>query len=430
MNANPSSKPTLTVVLVCAVLAGCSAKADPQPPPAPSGSSQTAPPADAGVADRAFNVQVLTKIAEPVLDALSKNQLKQLLPVRDWEKERAHFSRFEAFARTLCGVAPWIELGPDATPEGQQRAHFIELARQALINATDPSAPDHLNFSDSEGDQPLVEHAYLASALLAAPNQLWEPLTGAQKANVLDALRTGARIKNNHNNNWILFPAMIQAALWKYSGDADTKVIEDAVNTFTNEWYVGDGAYSDGPFFHFDYYNSFVIHPFLLQVLGVAQEKHHPLADSLKQVMPRALRYATVLERLISPEGTFPVIGRSEAYRFGILYHLSYMALRRDLPAEVDQGAVRSAQTAVVRRIFEAPGTFDDQGWLQLGVVGSQPAVQEVYNSTGSLYITLIGLVDLGLPASDQFWTAPAASWTQKRIWAGENVPKDEKLED
>jgi hypothetical protein len=79
--------------------------------------------------------------------------------------------------------------------------------------------------------------------------------------------------------------------------------------------------------------------------------------------------------------------------------------------------------------MVEAPGTFDEEGWLQLGAVGHQPGLQETYNATGSLYIALIGLVHLGLPASDEFWTAPAAPWTQKRIWSGEDIPRDGSLE-
>jgi hypothetical protein len=144
--------------------------------------------------------------------------------------------------------------------------------------------------------------------------------------------------------------------------------------------------------------------------------------------MKRALRYAEVLERFISPEGTFPVIGRSSAYRFAAFYHLAYMALRRDLPKELEPGAVRGGITAVVRNMIEAPGTFDDEGWLQLGAVGEQLGLREVYNSTGSLYVCLTGLVYLGLPATDEFWTAPPGAWTQGRLWAGQNVPRDEEL--
>lgn len=382
-----------------------------------------------GPTDRAYSVQVLTRIAEPVLVALSQNQFKQTFPVREWEAERAAFTHFEAFARTLAGIAPWLELGPDETPEGQQRARFIELARQSLINATDPQSPDFLNFSESEGDQPLVEAAYLSSALLAAPTQLWLPLTEDQKQNVVDALHTARTIENTHDNNWWLFPAMVEAALWKLTGDVLVDRIEFAVAKIEG-WYLGDGTYGDGEHFSWDYYNSYVMHPMLLQVLRVAEENQHAIAEqSLGTAMQRALRYARVLERMISPEGTFPVIGRSSAYRFAAFYHLSYMALRRDLPEELDPGAVRSALTTVVRNMIEAPGTFDEQGWLQLGSVGQQQGLQETYNASGSLYVCLTGLVHLGLPPADPFWTVPAAPWTQQRIWAGEDVPIDVPLE-
>ena len=145
-----------------------------------------------GSADRAFAVEVMTTIAEPVLDALSKNELKARMPKREWETERLAFTHFEAFARTLAGIAPWLELGPDDSLEGQERARFITLARQALINATDPASPDYLNFTDSEGDQPLVEHAYLSAALLSAPTQLWQSLTDAQRLNVANGTENRA----------------------------------------------------------------------------------------------------------------------------------------------------------------------------------------------------------------------------------------------
>ncbi len=62
---------------------------------------------------------------------------------------------------------------------------------------------------------------------------------------------------------------------------------------------------------------------------------------------------------------------------------------------------------------------------LHVGAVGRQPSIRELYISTGSLYLCAAGLLHLGLPANDPFWTAPARPWTQKRIWAGEDVPPD-----
>ena len=101
------------------------------------------------------------------------------------------------------------------------------------------------------------------------------------------------------------------------------------------------------------------------------------------------------------------------------------MALMQELPPELEPGAVRAALTAVIRRTVESPETFDAQGWLRVGVAGYQPSLRESYISTGSLYLCACGLLHLGLPADDPFWSAAAADWTQKRLWSGQDLPAD-----
>lgn len=379
---------------------------------------------ESGSAARAYSVKVLTRLAEPVLTALSQNKLKEQMPGSEWEGSRRAFAPLEACGRLLAGMAPWLELGPDETPEGKTRARFIRLAAQSLGNAVDPHAPDFMNFTN--GGQPLVDSAFLGHALLRAPVQLWGNLNGAQQTNLLNALKTTRRIKPG-NNNWLLFSAMIEAALWKYSGDCQMAPIQTAVEKHL-EWYKGDGTYGDGPEFHWDYYNSYVIQPMLLDVLRVCVEKHHPLGKHYGLILQRARRYAAVQERLISPEATFPVIGRSSSYRFGSFQLLSQLALRHELPPELEPAAVRSGLAAVIRRMIEAPGTFDEQGWLQVGVVGFQPSIRESYISTGSLYLCAVGLLHLGLPPDDPFWTEPDHPWTQKRIWSGQDFKADHAL--
>ena len=322
-------------------------------------------------------------------------------------------------------MAPWLELGPDDSPEGQLRARSLDLALRALAHATDPDSPDHLNFSQG-GGQPLVDTAFLAHALLRAPSQLWGRLPEPERAQVVAALRQSRAITPG-NSNWLLFSAMVEAALWEFTGECELGPIERAVTRHL-EWYVGDGTYGDGPEYHWDYYNSFVIQPMLIDVLRVCERRKHALGEHLPVALERARRHAVVQERLISPEGTFPVIGRSSAYRFGAFQHLAQMALQRELPPELPGAGVRGALTAVIRRTMEAPGTFDAEGWLQVGAVGHQPSIRESYIATGSLYLCLAGLVHLGLPADDPFWTAPAVPWTQQRIWNGEDVPADHAL--
>ena len=374
--------------------------------------------AQSGKEDREFTVRTLDRIARPVIGALAEGKLKQRLPLGPGEEGRADCTHLEAFGRTLAGISPWLALGPDDSPEGKLRAKYIALSRKALVMATDPASPDRMNFS--KGGQPLVDAAFLSQALLQATEVLWTPLQDAEKAHVAAALKETRAIKPGENN-WLLFSALVEAALWKCTGECEIAPIRRALDKH-EEWYVGDGTYGDGPEYHWDHYNSFVIQPAMLAVLEVCREKKHPLADRLPKVVARAKRYAAVQERMISPEGTYPVIGRSAAYRFGAFQHLAVMARRGEV---AEPAAVRGALTAVIRRTMAAPGTFDKDGWLRVGAVGHQPSIREGYISTGSLYLCLAGLQHLGLPATDAFWTAPEAPWTQKRIWAGEDVAAD-----
>src|SRR5262249_17359395 len=143
-----------------------------------------------------------------------------------------------------------------------------------------------------------------------------------------------------------------------------------------------------------------------------------------------AQRYAEVQEHLIAPDGTIPAIGRSITYRFGALQTLAHVALLRQLPETVTPAQARGAMTAVIRKLTEAPGTFDKDGWLQIGCGGHKRTLAETYISTGSLYLCSAGLLPLGLPASDPFWADAARPWTSQRIWSGQSVPADHAITD
>lgn len=373
---------------------------------------------------RDYYVSSLIKIADPVLVALSKDQLKEKMPVERspgaWD-DRTHVTYLEAFGRLMSGMAPWLELGPDDNEEGKLRGKYIELSIKSLENAVDPEAKDFMNFSEDR--QPLVDAAFLAQALLRAPNQLWGNLDEESKENVIEALKSTRKIKPYYSN-WLLFTAMVEAALLKFDGEADMVRMDYALNKHM-EWYLGDGMYGDGPNFHWDYYNSFVIQPMMLDILKTLNEEGIDKEKDLKEVTRRASRYAEIQERLISPEGTYPPIGRSLAYRFGAFQALSQIALWEKLPEEIKPAQVRSALYTIIKKQIEAEGTFDEEGWLKVGFYGSQNNIGEGYISTGSLYLCSEAFLVLGLEADNEFWSAPAAPWTQKKIWNGEAITID-----
>jgi len=337
---------------------------------------------------------------------------------------RGAVTHLEAFGRLLAGLAPWLELADDSSAEGALRAQYASLARRALASAVDPSSPDFLNFTRER--QPLVDAAFLAQGLLRAPRALTESLDSAVRGNLVRALESTRGIQPAFSN-WLLFPAMVEAGLAQLGAWWDPVRVDYALHEH-QQWYKGDGIYGDGPDFHWDYYNSFVIQPMLLDILD-ARGSAAPAWQAMKgPALARARRHAVQLERLICPEGTFPAIGRSLAYRVGAFHLLAQVALRRELPPTVAPPQVRSALTAVMRRSLDAAGTFDDQGWLRIGFSGHQPGVGERYISTGSLYLCAVGLLPLGLPPGDVFWSAPSQAWTSKRAWSGQEFPIDTAL--
>ncbi len=387
---------------------------------------------NAGLRERAYLIKTLVKIANPVLTFLSKNELKKDMPVESSGKHRDQYTYLEAFGRQLSAMAPWLELGPDTTPEGKLRKTYLDLARACLHNATDSTGPDYMNFKCC--GQPVVDAAFLAQGLLRAPHQLWDPLDQTTKDNIIAALKKSGAI-THYQNNWVMFSATIQAALYKFRGSFDRDETISYVDQCLS-YYKGDAIYGDGQSFHWDYYNSFVMQPMLLDVLKtITQEDsiNHitdtPIQKKYQLVLKRARRYAAIQEMLISPMGTYPVIGRSSTYRFGAFQVLSQIALMQELPSNLKPQQVRAALYAVIDRQAEAPGTFDENGWLHIGVFGHQPNMGESYISTGSLYLCSEAFLMLGLPPSNEFWLGKDEDWTSKKIWSGKNTSRDHSID-
>ena len=380
--------------------------------------------------DRSYNVDLLVRICRPVISRLSEGKLIAAMPTEvapDYAKPVTKVTYLEAFGRTLAGLAPWLELGPDQTVEGSKRIDMLEMTRKAIAMAVDPASPDYMNFTGKFDAQPLVDGAFLAHGLMRAPRQLWGQLTPTTQQQVIDGLISLRSIKA-FTNNWVLFSAIIEAMLLKFGAAWDRKPIDLAVQKIM-EWYKGDSMYGDGAHFHYDYYNSFVIQPMLVDVLKVMVEKNEGEKENYELALKRMQRYSAILERQISPEGTFPVVGRSMPYRNAAFQALAQIALEHKLPEEISPAQVRCALTAVNKRIFEAPGTFDRQGWLQIGFCGHQPEIADVYTSTGSLYLCTTGFLALGLPPDDPFWSGAAQPWTAKKAWAGATVKKDHSID-
>jgi len=332
----------------------------------------------------------------------------------------------ECFGRLMAGLSPWLTLPDDDSAEGRTRKQLRDWALESYVHSVNPKSPDYLLWR-KEG-QPLVDSAYFSNALMRAPKQLWVPLDKTTKARIVEELKLLRRVSAPYNN-WLLFAAMNEAFLLSIGEQFDPLRINLAVKKI-NEWYAGDGWYSDGEQFHYDYYNSYVIHPMLVEILEVLVKSGTTLGDRpsqelYDQALMRMQRYADHLERMISPDGAHPPIGRSLTYRTAAFQPLALLAWRKKLPEKLSEGQVRSALTAVHKRIFANPTNFTKDGYLTIGFAGHQPELGDFYSNNGSMYITTESFLPLGLPAADSFWTAAAEAWTTKKAFANDKFNKD-----
>jgi len=376
--------------------------------------------------DRKYWVQLLAKISAPVLSNMSKGELKKNMHMEyspAWDGRNKDVAYMEAFGRLIAGLAPFLNLPADNSKEGKIRQLLLLQTQQSLAHAVDPASPDYLYWGSPTSRQPLVDAAFIAQALLAAPEVLWKPLDTITQQRVIKEFKNIRQIQP-FNSNWLLFAAIIETFLLSIGEEIDASRIDTAIDTI-NKWYVGDGWYSDGATFHFDHYNGYVIQPMLVEVLRVNVAKGRKDKALYETALKRMQRYASFQERFISPEGTYPVFGRSSTYRIGAFQPLAKLALAGVLPKEITPAQVRCALTAEMKKTF-VRATFTKEGCLTLGLVGDkQNAIADSYSNTGSMYLTSYAFLPLGLPVTHEFWSAPFADWTQRKAWSGQPFAKD-----
>ncbi|MGW7259052.1 DUF2264 domain-containing protein [Streptomyces sp. NPDC054834] len=246
--------------------------------------------------------------------------------------------------------------------------------------------------------QPLVEAASIALALRLTRPLLWDRLDDAVRQRAADWL-ADALTAEPWPCNWELFPVTVGGFLAEigHEPDAARKAIDHGLERI-EQWYVGDGWYTDGDGRKFDYYNGWAMHlypvlhawladdPGLLDLYGGRLETH--LAD-----------YA----RLFGADGAPMHQGRSLTYRFATTAPLWLGALTGRTP--LASGETRRLASGALKYFLDR-GAADDRGLLSLGWHGPDEAVLQGYSGPASPYWASKGFLGLLLPPEHEVWTA------------------------
>lgn len=349
-------------------------------------------------------MNLLERIVTPVLTRLEE------MPVDQHEGAgRQESSRLEALSRCLVGIAPWLglpsaELGEDEASV-QGKVYSLSLRAQTKFF----NAPHELPL------QSIIDFGYLSQAYLRYP-KLFGGLSTDVKYRIARDMQKVIELEPI-SNNWRMMTALIGTFLASIRGKDPylPKVRENLDEVYA--WYKGDGVYGDGVYLQNDYYNSLVIHPAFVDILASLPS----LAYRYPHYGVRATKYAQVQERMISPQGTYPVIGRSIVYRAGVFQCLSYMVYLGAVIG-VSSSAVRCALSEVIQR-FD-PAMFGEDDWLSIGFAGPRDlSLAETYISTGSTYAMCLVFPLLGLSPKHECWNAGPSMWTQALAWGGLSFP-------
>ena len=394
------------------------------------------------LSDREYWCEQAYKMAQPVLENMAKGELQKNMQTEfspSFDNRNRKVVYMETFGRLMAGIAPWLAL-PDSvfgssSAEQKELAQVRQLREWALAsykNSVDPESPDYLCWGVA--GQNLVDAAYIAESFIRAYDALWVPLDKVTKERYIKEFKRLRSIEPPYTN-WFLFSSTIESFIAKAAGlrEYDDFRVMMTIRK-VEEWYVGDGWYADGPVFAFDYYSSYVFHAMYLETLQNMIDARANTRLEYKKYYDRALKraqkFSIILERFISPEGTFPVIGRSTPYRMAAMQPLALMAWYQKLPQELSNGQVRAALTQVMHRMYDQQQNYNEGGFLTIGFCGHQPETADWYTNNGSLYMTSLSLMPLGLPASHDFWTCKAEPWTQVKAWGGQPFPKDHRWAD
>ncbi|QNE48722.1 DUF2264 domain-containing protein (plasmid) [Glaciihabitans sp. INWT7] len=312
----------------------------------------------------------------------------------------------EGFSRTFL-LAAFDHIGAPDTETATRLDDYL----QGVVAGTsaDPRVEDAWEPIENIGErwgQSQVEAACISLSLHLTKSDTWDRLAPDEQDAVEGWLRT-ALDKEPSSNNWYLFPLTIASFLEGVGRmDRQTSFVIERGFSLIDQWYRGDGWYSDGDGEAFDHYNGWAIHFYPLL--------HAWLRDD-------TVRMTVFRERLRAFVGTFATtfdrtgaslyFGRSLTYRMSASASLAIAQVMDCSPLEPGQS--RRIMSSNLRYFLDRGATSN--GVLSLGWQGEHAASLQRYSGPGSPYWASKGFAGLLLPLEHPFWTSPESELSADR---------------
>ncbi|MFD7770448.1 DUF2264 domain-containing protein [Streptomyces sp. NPDC059787] len=304
----------------------------------------------------------------------------------------------EGYARSFLLAAFRIAgAGGADTPGSTVIGDLVDRYAAGLAAGTDPHHPEHWPPIEDRG-QPMVEAASVAIALHETRPWLWDRLPDAVRQRVADWLGGFVGATPN-DSNWRLFQVIVEEFLRSVGAAHDPAEIEAGLARL-DDWYRGQGWYTDGDGRKFDYYNALALHLYPVFWSRIAGPRADPAV-----VATHHRRLGAFLEHhqyFFGSDGAPVHQGRSLTYRYATAAPLWAGALAGASPLR--PGLTRRLASGALK-YFTDHGVPGPDGLLSLGWHGPFLPVTQAYSGPASPYWASKAFLGLLLPAEHPVWT-------------------------
>ncbi len=344
-------------------------------------------------------------LADRLLDALvpyaSPGGAQYRLPGRT-SRSGERSDGLEGFARSFL-LAAFRVAGARHDPDAADRVSALaDRYARGLSAGADPDAPDAWP-RITERSQPMVEAASVAVGLHETRELIWQRLDDRARRHLVDWLG-GFVGKRPVDNNWRLFQVVVEQFLASVGGPYRQREIDGGLDRI-EDWYLGDGWYSDGDGRAFDYYNGWALHFYPLlwaRIAGAAPGGADPARVAVHR--ERLRLFLDGHQHFFGADGGPVHQGRSLTYRFASAAPLWMGALTGATP--LAPGLTRRLASGAARH-FTDRGAPDERGLLRLGWYRPYLPMTQTYSGPASPYWASKGFLGLLVPVADPVWSEP-----------------------
>lgn len=297
----------------------------------------------------------------------------------------------EGYARSFLLAACRI-----AGARGEVSPALVERYAAGLAAGTDPDGDERWP-ALTDCSQQMVEAASIAIALHETRPWIWDRLDERVRARVVDWFSgfVGAR---TWDNNWRLFQVVSEQFLASVGAPYRAADIESGLDR-VEDWYRGDGWYTDGDGRNFDHYVGWALHLYPLFWSRIAGDD----GDRTAAHRARLSRFLEDYPHFFGADGAPLHQGRSLTYRFAALAPVWTGALAGCTP--LAPGLTRRLASGTLRHFVER-GVPDERGLLPLGWYDTFLPATQPYSGPASPYWASKGFLGLLLPPEHPVWTA------------------------